>query len=130
MDKLFLEIERVREQSHKRVTTPQLNKFLEAAFQKTHPPMIRGKRLRIYYMTQISTQPPTFLLFLNYPDLLTEAYKKYLLNQFRLTFGFEGNPVLFQLKGRSRKDVEERKLTKHTEGVTIPPEEWPEDLPD
>ncbi len=102
VDKIFPVIKQVYEDSKKRITTHQLNKFISNALQKNHPPMIMGKRLRIYYMAQVSVQPPKFIVFVNYPNLMTETYKKYLYNQFRETYGFLGVPILMHLKGKSK----------------------------
>ena len=108
VDKIFDQIKQVYEDSKKRISTHQLNKFVEGCIQRNHPPMIQGKRLRVYYMTQVQEQPPRFILFVNYPDLMIESYKKYLLNQFRETYGFTGVPILMHMKGKPKKDVQER----------------------
>lgn len=100
VEKIFGIAKDVYENTKKRITTHQLNKFLVAAMQKTHPPMISGKRLRIYYMAQIDISPPKFVLFVNYPDLLTDTYKRYLLNQFREQWHFTGAPLNFYVKGK------------------------------
>lgn len=84
-----------------RVTTGQLNRFVEQVVQTYHPPMIQGKRLRIYYMSQISVSPPEFVLFVNFPELMMDHYKKYLFNQFRKEYPFEGVPLFFKLKART-----------------------------
>jgi GTP-binding protein len=104
VDKIFPLIQEVHQNSLKRVTTHQLNKFIGAALQKNHPPMIMGKRLRIYYMAQVDVQPPKFILFVNYPNLMTETYKKYLYNQFRETYAFTGAPITLHLKGKTKKE--------------------------
>lgn len=106
VEKLFGTIKEVQEESLKRITTHQLNKFIEKSLQKTHPPMIKGKRLRIYYMAQVGVQPPKFVLFVNYPTLMTETYKKYLYNQFRETYGFLGVPLTLHLKGKKKSKAE------------------------
>lgn len=85
-----------------RISTGQLNKFIEKTLQKYPPPMIQGKRLRIYYMTHVETKPPTFVLFINYPELMLETYKKYLIHQFRQTYNFSGNPLFFILKDKRK----------------------------
>jgi len=103
LESLFSTIQEVHMQQNRRITTGQLNKFLEKVVQKYHPPMIDGKRLRIYYMAQIDVQPPRFVLFVNYPELMVDSYKKYLLNQFRETYQFIGAPIEFILKPRSRR---------------------------
>ncbi|MCH9608584.1 MAG: GTPase Der [Chlamydiales bacterium] len=98
VDKIFDEVKRVYNNLHQRVGTHKLNTFMEKAIQLNHPPFITGKRLRIYYLTQVTTAPPRFALFVNHPKLLTENYKRYLLNQFRDEFDFAGAPLTFHLK--------------------------------
>lgn len=102
VDKLFDIVKQVHQDSLKRITTHQLNKFIEAALQKNNPPMIMGKRLRIYYMAQVAVQPPKFILFVNHPHLMMESYRKYLYNQFREVYGFVGVPILMHLKGKPK----------------------------
>jgi GTPase len=104
IDKLFDIVKEVHENSLLRIPTHQLNKFLTSAMQRNHPPMIMGKRLRIYYMAQVGIQPPKFILFVNYPNLMTDTYKKYLYNQFRETYHFTGMPILMFLKGKEKKE--------------------------
>jgi GTP-binding protein len=108
IDKIFPIIKQVYEDSKKRITTHQLNKFVEGCMQRNHPPMIKGKRLRIYYMVQVQEQPPRFILFVNHPSLMDESYKKYLYNQFRDHYGFLGVPILMNLKGKAKKSEQER----------------------
>ncbi len=106
IDTIFPEIIEVYENCGRRITTHELNTFVEKAMQLTPPPMIQGKRLRVYYMTQVSVHPPIFILFINYPDLMQNAYKRYLLNQFRDKYGFKGAPVIFYLKGKKKEKRE------------------------
>ncbi|HEV3269970.1 MAG TPA: ribosome biogenesis GTPase Der [Candidatus Rhabdochlamydia sp.] len=105
IEKIFHTVAKVHEQQLRRVTTGQLNKFIEQVVQKYHPPMIDGKRLRIYYMAQIGVQPPRFVLFVNKPELMLDSYKKYLINQFRLQYGFLGSPIEFILRGRKERKL-------------------------
>lgn len=113
LDNLFSVIKQVREEQARRITTGQLNKFVEKVLQKYHPPMIQGKRLRIYYMAQVDVHPPKFILFVNKPQLMCETYKKYMINQFREEYGFKGIPLLFMLKGKTdRHDVDNPLLQK------------------
>lgn len=105
IEKIFAAVAKVHEQQVRRVTTGQLNKFVEGVIQKYHPPMIDGKRLRIYYMAQIGVQPPRFVLFVNKPELMLESYKKYIINQFRQQYGFQGSPIEFILRGRKEKNL-------------------------
>ena len=107
VEKIFPLVSEVHQASQMRVTTHQLNKFIIQSLQKNHPPMIMGKRLRIYYMAQVSVNPPTFVLFVNYPNLMTETYKKYLYNQFRETYGFTGVPIVLYLKGKQKSQHRE-----------------------
>ena len=104
LDDLFPKIREVYQDRQKRVSTGQLNKFIEEAVQRYHPPMLKGKRLRIYYMAQVDVAPPRFVFFVNHPDLLGDTYKKYLINQFRKTYRFTGVPLTFYLKGKKRSD--------------------------
>lgn len=117
LSKLIEQICLVRKHQQQRITTGQLNKFLERALQAYHPPMIQGKRLRIYYMAHVETQPPTFVLFVNAPRLMLDTYRRYLIHQFRETYQFTGNPLVFLLRNRRQKDmkapVEEESLSKN-----------------
>lgn len=99
---LFDKIKEVYKFMGTRITTGQLNKFLEKTMQKVHPPMLQGKRLRVYYMAQVDIHPPRFVLFVNIPDLMVDTYQQYLINQFRETYGFGGVPILFSLKGKGQ----------------------------
>jgi GTP-binding protein len=102
LDKIFPEIDATLAQNE-RITTHKLNNFMIKAMQRNHPAMIKGKRLRVYYMTQISQKPPTFLLFINYPELMQDSYKRYLIKQFRQTWPLKGYPIRFDLKKRLQK---------------------------
>lgn len=134
VDKIFTEVDKVYEASRTRITTHQLNKFIIAAIQKTNPPMITGKRLRIYYMAQVGIEPPTFIFFVNYPALMTDTYKKYLYNQFREVYAFTGCPIRMFLKGRKRVDREDRQATlkpaDHKPSKVEEAEEWEEEYED
>ena len=104
INKVFPTVKEVYENAFKRISTHQLNVFLERAMQRNHPPMLGGKRLRIYYMAQVAVAPPRFVLFVNYPDLMTPFYKKYLYNQFREKYAFTGCPLPMFLKGKKGKN--------------------------
>lgn len=106
IDKIFEQITLVHNAMTMRISTGKLNAFVEEMMHRYHPPMINGKRLRIYYLTQIKTHPPRFLLFVNHSSLMGETYKKYLINRFRETFGFDGVPLTFML--RDKKKQQER----------------------
>ncbi|MCF7806609.1 MAG: ribosome biogenesis GTPase Der [Simkaniaceae bacterium] len=89
----------------RRIPTSELNHFLERTMQLNHPPMIQGKRLRIYYMSQIETAPPQFILFINYKDRMTDTYERYLMNAFREKYSFLGIPLTFYLRKKSQKEL-------------------------
>jgi GTP-binding protein len=100
-DKIFSEIDSVYNHYNKRIGTGLVNSFIEKAMQNNHPPMIQGKRLRIYYAIQAQSSPPRFVLFVNHPFLITPTYKRYLHNQLHLFFNFSGTPVDFDVRAKS-----------------------------
>ena len=100
IDKLMESIVRVAEQNKRRVTTGMLNDFLGDATARVQPPSDKGRRLKIFYMTQASTTPPTFIFFVNRADLFHFSYKRYLENRLREVFGFEGTPIRFIVRER------------------------------
>lgn len=127
LDKLFGHIQEVQAALHTRITTGQLNRFIEKTVQKYHPPMLQGRRLRILYMAQIDITPPRFVLFVNKAELMTDTYKKYMINQLRTSYNFTGAPIVFLLKGRH--DKEESSQTKDTsEDASEAPDETSEEI--
>ena len=98
VNRLFEAINSVAANSAMRITTGMLNNILEDATARVQPPTDKGRRLRIYYMTQPSTRPPTFVFFVNRADLFHFSYQRYLENQIRETFGLEGTPVRFIIR--------------------------------
>lgn len=100
IDQIFPPIQEVYAAMKHRIQTADLNAYIESVMQLRPPPMIKGKRLRIYYMTQVKMAPPRFLLFINYPGLMLGSYQRYLVNQFRSRFSLPGVPITFQLKGK------------------------------
>lgn len=103
VDRLFELIKFVDEQNAMRITTGMLNDLLARATARVQPPSDKGKRLKIYYMTQISTRPPTFVCFCNSKQLFHFSYQRYIENQIRETFGLEGTPVRLVLRERGEK---------------------------
>lgn len=101
-DKILPLVSQVKAACNTRIPTAKLNKFIEHALQEVHPPMLQGKRLRIYYMAQVEINPPKFILFVNNSALMQDSYKQYLINQFRLAFPFLGAPLRFFLKNKDR----------------------------
>ena len=92
-------------QNSLRVSTSTLNQVLNEAIAVVQPPTDKGKRLRIFYMTQASTKPPTFVVFVNDKDLFHFSYERYLVNQIRKEFGLVGTPVRMIVREKSEKDV-------------------------
>ena len=103
VDRLFELIKYVNEQNTMRISTGMLNDILADATARVQPPSDKGKRLKIYYMTQASTKPPTFVCFCNKAELFHFSYQRYLENQIRSTFGLEGTPVRFVIRERGDK---------------------------
>lgn len=97
-------IARVEEESQKRISTGELNRALEEALLDSPPPRRRGRQLRILYVSQVGTVPPTFVFFVNDPQLVHFSYRRYLENRWRRRYGFEGSPLVFHF--RSRKGPE------------------------
>ncbi len=102
LPKLFEMIDAVNENHSMRVATGVLNEIMAEAVALQQPPSDKGKRLRLYYITQVSVKPPTFVIFVNDKELMHFSYTRYLENQIRETFGFRGTPLKFII--RERKD--------------------------
>ena len=103
LDQLFELIQRVAYFNAMRITTGMLNDVLAQATARVQPPTDKGKRLKIYYMTQASTKPPTFVCFVNRAELFHFSYQRYLENRIRETFGMEGTPIRFLIRERGDK---------------------------
>ena len=103
--KLFDLINHVAEQNSMRISTSMLNQVINEAIAIVQPPTDKGKRLKIYYGTQGSTKPPTFVIFVNKKDLFHFSYERYLVNQIRKEFGLEGTPVRIIVREKNEKDV-------------------------
>lgn len=101
IDRLFELIKFADEQNAMRIPTGRLNEVLSSATARVQPPTDKGKRLKIYYTTQVSTRPPTFVFFVNDKELFHFSYQRYLENQIRETFGLEGTPVRLIIRERS-----------------------------
>ena len=100
LDKLFELIAFVHSQNSMRISTGKLNEVLAEATARVQPPTDKGKRLKIYYMTQASTRPPAFVFFVNNAELFHFSYQRYLENQIREVFGLDGTPVRFIIRER------------------------------
>ena len=100
LDRLFEIITYVHSQNSMRISTGKLNEVLAEATARVQPPTDKGKRLKIYYMTQASTRPPAFVFFVNDAQLFHFSYQRYLENQIREVFGLNGTPVRFIIRER------------------------------
>lgn len=101
VDRLFGLVDRVAAERAKRVDTTDVNRFLEEVTERTPPPSVRGRDIRIYYATQASVRPPTFVFFVNRPGAIHFSYQRFLANQLRKRYGFEGTPLRLVFRHRS-----------------------------
>jgi len=105
MDELVEKALVASEQFHRRIGTAELNRFMEQVIAKHAPPTQGGRAPRIYYMTQVSTSPPHFVGISNAPEYITNAYARYVANQIRKSFGFEGAPIVVKFRGKDSKKI-------------------------
>ena len=105
VEKLFDMINNVAEQNSRRIATSVLNQVINEAIAIVQPPSDKGKRLKIFYGTQVSTKPPTFVIFVNSKELFHFSYERYLVNQIRKEFGLEGTPIRIIAREKLEKDV-------------------------
>lgn len=103
LNKLYETIDIVSENHSMRVATGVLNEIMTEAVAMQQPPSDKGKRLRLYYITQVSVKPPTFVIFVNDKELMHFSYTRYIENQIRETFGFKGTPLKFIIRERKEK---------------------------
>ena len=106
VDRLFALIRYVADQSSMRITTGMLNSVLADATARVQPPTDKGRRLKVYYMTQVGVKPPHFVIFCNDAQLFHFSYQRYIENQIRATFGLEGTPVKITI--RQKGDQEDK----------------------
>ncbi|MBP5606167.1 MAG: ribosome biogenesis GTPase Der, partial [Ruminiclostridium sp.] len=99
-DKLFELIKYTAEQNARRITTGMLNDMLSYATSRVQPPSDKGRRLKIYYMTQASTKPPTFVVFCNNTELFHYSYQRYIENQIRESFSLDATPIRLIVRER------------------------------
>jgi len=104
LNQIFTKVDEVYNESIKRVATGLLNKVVTEAYVMNPPQTVKNKRLRILYSTQVSAQPPTFVLFANNSTLMKDHYKRYIENKLREAFGFFGNPIRIALRERNNKN--------------------------
>ena len=104
LPKLFETIDMVIENQTLRIATGVLNEIITEAVALQQPPSDKGKRLKIYYTTQVSVKPPTFVIFVNDKQLMHFSYTRYLENKIRDTFGFKGTSLKFIIRERKEND--------------------------
>ena len=104
VDKLFQVIQDVHQQNNSRISTGALNSVLAEATSRVQPPTDKGRRLKIYYMTQVGTKPPHFVIFCNDARLFHFSYQRYLENQIREVFGLKGTPVRITIRQKGDKE--------------------------
>ena len=105
LQNLFLEIDKVRQSQTLRVQTGVLNEIMTEACALKQPPSDKGKRLRLYYITQVATEPPTFVIFVNDRELFHFSYQRYIENRIRDAFSFVGTPIKLIIRERKDKDA-------------------------
>src|SRR5579885_1053087 len=98
---------KIHEERQRRIPTARLNEAVKAAVLRHPPAHVKGRMLRIYYVTQAEVSPPTFIFFINDPELLHWSYQRYLENQLRLAFGFDGTAIRLHFRQRERKERDE-----------------------
>lgn len=106
VDNLIKLAERAYENASRRVSTGLLNDVLHEAILTNEPPSKNGKRLKIYYVTEVSANPPTFVIFVNDDTLMHFSYRRYLENALRRSFDFEGTPIRLIIRNKNEKDLE------------------------
>ncbi len=104
INRVMEQIVQIEEESEKRITTSELNRFMETVVERRPPTHPSGKHVRIYYMTQATIKPPTFIFFTNIPALITENYRRYIHNQLREVFAFEGVSIRLIFRGRKKDE--------------------------
>jgi GTP-binding protein len=87
----------------KRVSTSEVNRFFEEVLERHPPPTMDNRSVRLYYVTQVSAAPPTFVVASNYPERVHFSYRRYVINQLRERFGFTGTPVRVMYRGRDKR---------------------------
>ena len=106
LNKIMENVERVYANANYRISTSMLNEILSNAVSVNEPPVRNGRRCKIYYMTQASVTPPTFVIFVNNKDLMHFSYVRYLENSIRNAVDFSGTPIKLILKSKSDKEAE------------------------
>jgi GTP-binding protein len=112
LDRLLESIRYITSQLRQKIPTGILNRTLKDAIERRQPASSAGHRLKFFYATQVNQSPPVFLLFVNKEDLFSDQYKKYLANQMRAAFGYEGCPIILRAREREQSPDRERPMVK------------------
>jgi len=104
VNKILDLVEEVHQQASTRISTGILNDVLNEAITVTEPPSDKGRRLKLYYITQVGVKPPTFVVKVNDPKLMHFSYQRYLENYLRKTFGLTGTPIRLYVRARSKEE--------------------------
>jgi GTP-binding protein len=108
VSKILETVDQAAAESQRRVTTGVVNQVITEAIALNSPPSNKGRPMKVYYSTQVRTSPPSFALFVNNPDLVTQSYARYLTNKLREAFGFKGTPIRVMFRERREKDKYKR----------------------
>ncbi len=137
LDQVFPAVSSVYEHMNLRIGTGELNRFVEKCLQLNHPSMISGKRLRIYYTTQVEVNPPRFVLFVNYRERFDPTYLRYLINKLREEYHFIGTPFRVEIRQKAQAEERERehiarekKVFAHQHATKIDDDDEDEDFDD
>lgn len=103
VSRIFAAIEQVVEEYRKRIPTGNLNKWLQETLQELPPPFFRNRSVKIFFLSQVTASPPTFVFFTNHPQAITESYQRYLLRRLRERYGFSGVPIRFLFRQRKKE---------------------------
>ena len=100
IDRLLDMVDRVAREHRKRIPTAQLNRFFAEVIEQMPPPLHHGRAVRVHYLTQPVSRPPTFVLWANTPEGMAPSYKRFLANRLRDRYGFRGTPIRIAVKAR------------------------------
>ncbi len=103
LSKLFSQMQEVYAQYEKRISTSEANRIFREAIERHPPPIVSGKALKLFFMTQVKSKPPRFVVFTNHPQLVPEVYKRYLIRSLREACGFQGTPLFIDFTARRSK---------------------------
>ncbi len=111
------QIQKVSAEHRRRVATPQLNRVLQEITERHSHPLHRNRKVKFFYASQIQIRPPTFAIVTNYPEAVSRSYERFLMNQIREHFGFQGSPIKIRFRPRSQKPS--KKLAPFTNSLTM-----------